>query len=188
MNLDLDQHFLIDENILNKTINTANINSDDIIFEIGPGAGVLTKKILKQNPKKLISIEKDENLKKYLEQIKQNNSNFQFIISDGTQEINNFKFTKLIANIPYSITEPLYKKILDKKIEFALMLHGKKFYDIITMSHNKWYHFVNAFYNIELIEEVNGDKFEPKTKVKSALVLLKLKQNLTQQNILLQTL
>lgn len=188
MDIKFDQHFLIDEEILNKTIKTANITSNDTIYEIGPGQGVLTKKILQNSPKLLISIEKDETLTPYLEKIKQNNSNFQYQISDGITQIDNFEFTKLIANIPYSITEPLYKKILDKKIPFILILHGKTFYDTIIRRNSKWNYFVNAFYDIKLIEEVTGDKFEPPTKTKSALVLLKLKKEITTQDKFLQTL
>ena len=48
----LGQNFLIDENILNLIVELGEIKKDDIILEIGPGTGNLTKKILSKNPKK----------------------------------------------------------------------------------------------------------------------------------------
>ena len=57
----LGQNFLIDQNIINKIINIVEIK-DKSILEIGPGTGNLTKNILEKKPKKLIVIEKDNNL------------------------------------------------------------------------------------------------------------------------------
>ena len=57
----LGQNFLIDENIINKIINTTIISNKNIL-EIGPGTGNLTKAILKRNPKKMFVVEKDTNL------------------------------------------------------------------------------------------------------------------------------
>ena len=66
MDVKYDQHFLINDDILDKTIENSSINSDDVILEIGPGKGYLTKKILEKNLKK--SIVSDEN---YLSENKQ---------------------------------------------------------------------------------------------------------------------
>ena len=57
----LGQNFLIDKNIIKKIINTVDIRNKNII-EIGPGKGALTEEILKNNPKSLILIEKDNSL------------------------------------------------------------------------------------------------------------------------------
>jgi 16S rRNA (adenine1518-N6/adenine1519-N6)-dimethyltransferase len=57
----LGQNFLIDQNIIDKIINTVEIK-DKSVLEIGPGTGNLTKNILKKKPKKLIVIEKDNDL------------------------------------------------------------------------------------------------------------------------------
>ena len=49
----LGQNFLLDKNIINKIINAARISSDDVVLEIGPGTGNLTKFIISNKPKKL---------------------------------------------------------------------------------------------------------------------------------------
>ena len=58
----LGQNFLIDNNILDKIVKTANIDKNKIILEIGAGYGNLTKKISNMNPKKIYAVEKDKEL------------------------------------------------------------------------------------------------------------------------------
>tara|TARA_B100001250_G_scaffold184511_1_gene158710 strand:+ start:1017 stop:1241 length:225 start_codon:yes stop_codon:yes gene_type:complete len=62
----LGQNFLIDNNIINIITKLGNIDNKDVVLEIGPGTGNLTKNILDQKPKKLIVIEKDYNLSNIL--------------------------------------------------------------------------------------------------------------------------
>ena len=64
----LGQNFLIDNNILDKIVNVVPIKGQTVL-EIGPGSGNLTQQILNKNPKKIIVIEKDNDLVKYLEKI-----------------------------------------------------------------------------------------------------------------------
>jgi Dimethyladenosine transferase (rRNA methylation) len=57
----LGQNFLTDQNIIDKILNVVEIGNKNIL-EIGPGTGNLTSAILNKNPKKLIVVEKDNNL------------------------------------------------------------------------------------------------------------------------------
>ena len=121
----LGQNFLIDKNILEKIINTANIENKTIL-EIGPGTGNLTSYILKKKPKKLFVIEKDNNLAANLE----NKFNNQLtIINDDVLKIDettlfNDKVT-VFGNLPYNIsTEILSKWITNLK-------NNRKNYDVI---------------------------------------------------------
>ena len=58
----LGQNFLIDDKVLDLIVNLGKISSNDTVLEVGPGTGNLTEKILKKVPKKLIVVEKDQNL------------------------------------------------------------------------------------------------------------------------------
>ena len=58
----LGQNFLVDNKILNQIVDLGEVNSNDIVLEVGPGTGNLTEKILKKKPKKVTVIEKDKNL------------------------------------------------------------------------------------------------------------------------------
>jgi 16S rRNA (adenine1518-N6/adenine1519-N6)-dimethyltransferase len=173
MKVKFDQHFMKDNFYLDLITESANIKPEDIIFEIGPGHGDLTRKLLELKPEKVISCELDIKLLPNLDRIaKKYKKNFEFVMGNGLVEFDNFKFTKLVANIPYSITEPLYKKLLDSNVNFALMLHGIDFYKNMTERETRWNFFVNAFFDVELIDEVPGEEFTPKTKVVSGIVRL----------------
>ena len=182
-----DQHFLEDDEIIKLTIKESQITKNDIIFEIGPGKGILTKAILEQNPKQLISVELDEMLKNELQLIG-NFPNFKLIFANALEEISNHNFTKLIANIPYAITEPLYKQILQRKIPFCVILHGKTFYDTTQNRKSRWNIYLNAFYDTTLIKEISGESFSPKTKTTSALIKLELKKSVNKKELFIQNL
>lgn len=188
MEVKYDQHFLNSSKTLILESKLADIDKNDIIYEIGPGDGRLTKELLFMKPKKLIAVEADESLKENLINLEKDNPNFEFKIGNGLEEMKNFKFNKLVTNLPYSITEPLYIRILENKIPFCLLLHGITFYKIIMDSKNKWYYFVNSFYNVEVIKEIPGNSFEPPAKTMSVLLILKLKETKEKCDIFYQTL
>ena len=107
----LGQNFLIDKNIINKIVNSIEINNKNII-EIGPGLGALTEKILSKNPKQLIIIEKDIDLYKNL--LKKFSKQKIKIINDDAllfdySKINSFN---LISNLPYNISSKFLLKVL----------------------------------------------------------------------------
>ncbi len=186
MEVEFDQHYLENKEVLKKIISSSNISHEDIILEIGPGNGILTREILNKNPNKLISIEIDEKHKGELNKIK--SSNFEFIFGNGLDLFSQLKFNKIIANIPYAITENLYSQILDNKIPEVILLHGIDFYKNIVQRQTRWNYFVNSMYDIELIDEVDGNSFNPPTKVKSCVVKLSLKENKSKFDIFIELL
>ena len=98
------QNFLYDDNILEKIVKSTNINEDDLIIEIGPGSGNLTKKLQTFNAQ-IIAFEIDETLSKQLDQIKNSKTKItfkDFLEVDLNVELKNIKYKNLyvIANIP----------------------------------------------------------------------------------------
>jgi len=170
MAVKLDQHFLKDNRTLKKIVRIADLRDNDIVFEIGPGKGVLTEELLKCDVSKVICVEMDEQL--YLDIYKKYEDDVRVdpILGNGLEIMTKFRFTKLVSNIPYSITEPLIKGMIDSKVEFAVFLFGMDFYKNITERNSRWKYFVNAFYEVEKIYDVPGEYFEPPTKVRSAVV------------------
>ncbi len=117
----LGQNFLIDEGILNRIVEAADLSKDDIVIEIGPGMGTLTKK-LAQEVKKVLAIEIDENLVKLLRETLKSYSNVEIIQAD-ILKINLKKLPitsyrspvtkfKVVANLPYYITTPIIIHLL----------------------------------------------------------------------------
>ena len=110
----LGQNFLIDENVIKTITDFLDINNKSIL-EVGPGTGNLTSFILKQNPRKLIVVDKDNALAKNLQEIfvdKLTVINKDILEIDETNLFNN-KIT-VFGNLPYNIsTEILSKWIIN---------------------------------------------------------------------------
>jgi len=133
----LGQNFLIDKRVIRKIIKAANLKSEDIVLEIGPGIGVLTIELAKKAGK-VIAIEKDPNLARILNnelRIK-NIKNVEIIQGDilkiqksktepvWTKGEMNAKHSatikiqnsyKVVANLPYYITSPVIRKFLEEE-------------------------------------------------------------------------
>jgi 16S rRNA (adenine1518-N6/adenine1519-N6)-dimethyltransferase len=140
----LGQNFLRDKNIIKKIIESANLNADDLVLEVGPGEGALST-LLKNRVKKVVMIEKDQVLAENMARNFQfpifnfqtisnlprrqaGDQNYKFqneygIISGDILEINlpdlieknNFQGYKVVANIPYYITSPIIRLFLETR-------------------------------------------------------------------------
>ena len=114
----LGQNFLVSKIVLEKIIKAASLKPSDIVLEIGPGLGILTKAIAKK-VKKVIAVEKDENLANILKRELDNGQikNIQIINQDILKfQVSSFKFQKpykLVANLPYYITAPVIRMFLE---------------------------------------------------------------------------
>ena len=104
------QHWLVNEKILEKIKEVADLNSNDFILEIGPGRGALTSKLLDSDIRRLHAIELDKDLIDFLNYKYKNNDKFSLqqgdVLSTNLDSINK-KITKVVANIPYNITGPI---------------------------------------------------------------------------------
>lgn len=108
----LGQHFLIDKNILKKIIEAANLKKGDVVLEIGPGIGILTKE-LAQRVKKVVAVEIDKKIVGILREMLKGIKNVEIIEGDILRIKNlRIKNYKIVANIPYQITSPLLEKFL----------------------------------------------------------------------------
>ena len=120
------QNFLIDNNTIDKIIDSVSINSNDKIIEIGPGKGYLTRELINFNVD-LYSFEIDKDMTNYLDKYIGDKTN---IIYDDFLNINlNNYFNPndnihVIANIPYYITTPIIEHIIESKLNTFPMLHG----------------------------------------------------------------
>ncbi|MEK7104426.1 MAG: 16S rRNA (adenine(1518)-N(6)/adenine(1519)-N(6))-dimethyltransferase RsmA [Patescibacteria group bacterium] len=181
----LGQNFLKSISALNKIVETGEISAENVILEIGPGKGALTKQLLATSCQ-LIAIEKDRNLYELLK------SKFEKEVSSGqlklvNEDILDFNIEsyklkgisyKLIANIPYNITGAILKKFLTEKNQPQLMVlmvqkeiaeriiarDGKE--SILSIS-------VKAYGDPKMIMKVPARYFSPSPKVDSAIISIK---------------
>ena len=119
----LGQNFLKDENILRKIADSFDVTEKDLIIEIGPGMGALTKYLI-QKSSDLLCYEIDERLKDTL--LSFSKENVQIIFDDFLKRNlkedlqKDYEKIYVIANIPYYITTPIIEHILAS----GLIIHG----------------------------------------------------------------
>ncbi|MBR1718566.1 MAG: 16S rRNA (adenine(1518)-N(6)/adenine(1519)-N(6))-dimethyltransferase, partial [Bacilli bacterium] len=116
------QNFIIDENIIDKIVDSACIDSDTLVIEIGPGAGSLTYKLAKK-AKQVLCYEIDTTLKDILSETLNEYNNVDitfddFLKRDVNSDLKKYDFKKLyvVANLPYYITTPIITKIIEDEI------------------------------------------------------------------------
>lgn len=117
------QNFLIDERVLEKIVNAAELTKDDYVIEIGPGIGTLTQYLCEQ-ARKVTSIEIDKELIPILKETLSSYDNFE-IINEDVLKVNlhelvekngNGRPCKIVANLPYYITTPIIMSLLENRI------------------------------------------------------------------------
>ncbi len=167
-----DQHFLKDNLIFDKIIKTSRLNKEDVILEIGAGDGRLTKLIV-DKVKAVEVVEIDEKFIGYLDELKNLHKNLTVHFGNALDFIDKLRFNKIVSNIPYSITEPLFKELLKIKFDLCVFIIGKNFHDLIKSKESKWSLIIPEFFDISLIETIPRDKFEPKPRVDSVLIKIK---------------
>ena len=122
-NKKLGQNFLIDDEAIDKIVDSANLTKEDLVIEIGPGLGTLTSMLL-EKAGKVIAIELDDRMVKILQDRFLVYNNFELINEDVLKvnlpeliEANNqFKSVKVVANLPYYITTPIIMKQLENRL------------------------------------------------------------------------
>ena len=182
----LGQNFLIDKNIIDKIVNILELK-DKNILEIGPGTGNLTEGILKKSPKKILAIEKDDNLVKLL---KEKFDDKIEIINKDILKIDENSLSDqtltVFGNLPYNIsTEILCKWILNikQKIWFdcLILMFQKEVADRIisdfnTKSYGRLTILANWRLDIKKICDISPLSFQPKPKIESTVLYFKPKK------------
>lgn len=125
-NKSLGQNFLINDSVVDKIVESAEINKEDLIIEIGPGLGNLTELLL-EKAGKVIAIELDQRMLEILTDRFSMYKNFEIINEDVLKvDLNNLikinkssdiRKVKIVANLPYYITTPIIMKLLEEKLE-----------------------------------------------------------------------
>lgn len=178
----LGQNFLKDKNIINKIVSSINTNKDDLIVEIGPGAGALTKELIKKDSD-IICFELDTRLKGVLESI--NSHRLKIIFNDFLKinikdyiEENKYKRLYFIGNLPYYITTAIINKIISESdpYEIIIMVQKEVADRFAAKPGNKNYGSITVFlqYKFDIIKvcDVNKKCFEPVPKVDSSVIKL----------------
>jgi 16S rRNA (adenine1518-N6/adenine1519-N6)-dimethyltransferase len=181
----LGQHFLKNEAIAEKIVAALPpTNNYDTIMEIGPGMGVLTRYLLNIPEKKVIAIEIDTESINYLinkfPQLKIIEGDFLKLNLDKTTPVK----IAVIGNFPYNISSQILFKVLEnkEKAPFVVGMFQKEVAQRIASGPgNKEYGILSVlmqtFYDVEYLFSVDENEFIPPPKVKSGVLLFKIKEN-----------
>ena len=183
----LGQNFLIDREVLEKIVCVTDIANKEVL-EIGPGSGNLTTYILKQKPKKLFVVEKDDDLAILL---KEKFDTEIEIINDDILKVSEDKISdqklSVFGNLPYNIsTEILSKWILNVGSNFwfesLILMFQKEVADRIISEFNRSKYgrlsiLSNWKLNVKKIIDIKPQSFSPRPKIDSSLLLFTPKEN-----------
>lgn len=192
-NKSLGQNFLISQEVVNNIIKASEISEKDLVIEIGPGLGTLTKRLLEQAGK-VICVELDTKMINILEERFFLYKNLEIINQDilkvdlknkikQEKEKNGFEKVKIVANLPYYITTPIIMKLLEEELDLESItvmiqkevadrltaIPGKKNTGAITYT-------VYYYTDSEEILEVPKDSFIPEPEVTSEVIKLNIRK------------
>ena len=119
------QNFLLDENTVRKEVEAASITEDDVVLEVGPGLGILTKE-LASRAGKVIAVEVEEAFVRMLKEELKDYDNVEIIAGDALR-MDFPRFNKFVSNIPYSISSPLLFKLMEYDFDKAVMILQEEF-------------------------------------------------------------
>lgn len=175
------QNFLKDEFVLQKIVQAAEIEESDCIVEVGPGLGILTKKLAVQ-AKKVITIELDKSLESLLKNELFKFSNIELKNMDALKFDPPKENYKVVANIPYNITSPLISHFLEseRRPDKIVLLIQKEVAEKICAKAGKLnviaIH-VQIFGTPKIISKVPAESFFPAPKVDSAVIYIDMYKN-----------
>lgn len=192
-NKSLGQNFLISEEVIQTIIDSSQIEKEDLVIEIGPGLGTLTKHLL-EKAGKVICVELDQKMIKILQDRFSLYKNLEILNQDilkvDTKSLieeekkkSNWKNIKIVANLPYYITTPIIMKLLEEELPLEsitvmiqkevanrlISIPGEKETGAITYS---VYYYAQA----EGILEVPPNSFIPEPEVTSKVIKLNIRK------------
>lgn len=190
-NKNLGQNFLIDDEAVDTIVSSAQINTNDLVIEIGPGLGTLTARLL-EKASKVIAIELDDKMVTILEDRFQFYDNFELIHQDVLKvdlkqkiEENKSKISsvKIVANLPYYITTPIIMKLLEEHlpIESITVMVQKEVADRLTAIPGKKNtgaitYCVSYYCEAQEVLLVPNTSFIPSPEVNSEVIQLKVRK------------
>ncbi len=194
-NKNLGQNFLINDKALQDIVDGAEIKKEDLVIEIGPGLGSLTKLLLEKS-KKVICIELDKKMVKILSErfCAYNNIeiinedilriNLKELIKQEKEKNGEINEIKVVANLPYYITTPIIMKLVENDLDIdsiTVMIQKEVAERLIAIPGSKETGAITytIYYYCEgkKVREVDRSCFIPEPEVTSEVINLRIRKN-----------
>ena len=192
-NKSLGQNFLINSEVVENIVNSSEINKEDMVIEVGPGLGTLTKYLL-EKAGKVLCIELDTKMIKILNDRFSEYDNFEIInadvlkvnlneVIDENKKNGKIKNVKVVANLPYYITTPIIMKLLEERLDIesiTVMIQKEVADRLIEIPGGKntgaITYTVYYYCESEKIMEVPNSSFIPEPEVTSEVIKMNLRK------------
>lgn len=192
-NKSLGQNFLINSEVVENIVNSSEINKEDMVIEVGPGLGTLTKYLL-EKAGKVLCIELDTKMIKILNDRFSEYDNFEIINADvlkvnlneviaENKKNGKIKNVKVVANLPYYITTPIIMKLLEERLDIesiTVMIQKEVADRLIEIPGGKntgaITYTVYYYCESEKIMEVPNSSFIPEPEVTSEVIKMNLRK------------
>jgi 16S rRNA (adenine1518-N6/adenine1519-N6)-dimethyltransferase len=181
-NRELGQHFLVDENILGVIGRLAELDRGDVVLEVGPGLGILTR-YLADRVHRVHAVELDRSLEPHLAAALEGRGNVDLLFGDALRldlAALDPRPTKLVANLPYNVATPIVVESLDglPSIErWCVMVQREVADRFVAAPGTKAYGAVSVLIQLATervgFQPVSRTVFRPPPNVDSALVALR---------------
>ena len=201
----LGQNFLINQNIIDRIIEVSEVNKNDIVIEIGPGIGALTKSLV-MLAAHVIAIEIDDRFIDVLNKELNKHDNFTVVHNDVLKlnldelieetikkiesktdedetELNKQRYNiKVVANLPYYISTPVLIKLIEsKKIEKIYIMLQKELAERFlaqtgTRASSSITYYISYYTDIKKEIDISKNNFKPVPKVDSQVISLKKRE------------
>ncbi len=184
------QNFINNLTVVNQILEGANVNEEDIIVEIGPGAGFMTKQLAIKS-KQVFCVEIDRSLQSVLSNLENDYANIEILYDDFLKidykeylAKRNIDRYKVVANLPYYITSPILMKLLEEDNRFdsiTIMVQQEVGNRLVASPKSKDYGaltlLTNILCDVNVICEVDRTMFNPSPNVDSVVVKLTKNEN-----------
>ncbi len=173
-NRKLSQNFAINEQLIEKIVELADLKESDTVLEIGAGTGFLTRVLLKKS--KVVAVEKDNGLCALLEE-ELSKKNLALVCGDFLKA-KLPKYNKVVSLPPYSQSSAIIYKLLENPFELGVLVFQKEFAEKLVA----WPGFdeycaltvlTQCYFDPKIVQTVSSGLFFPKPKSESVIIVLK---------------
>ncbi len=166
----LGQHFLRDERYAQRAVDAAGLKPDDVVLEVGPGKGVLTRRLVPRCAR-VVAVEIDPAL---ADGIARDLPQVDLLRGDAVQ-VEWPRFDACVSNLPYQISSPFLFRLLATEFRVAVLLVQKEFADrlvakVDTADYGRLSVNAQRRADVEIVARVPPGAFDPPPQVESALV------------------
>lgn len=181
----LGQHFLINQDMIDKIVEYGRLSKSDVVLEVGAGRGELTEK-LAEGAGEVIAVELDESLAREAESRLKQYPNVRLLVGD-ILELKPGGFNKVISNPPYSISSKLLEWLINSGPELMVLTLQREFASkLVAKPGSQKYIYIsflsNLFYESEIRDVIPRRMFKPPPRVDSVIVVMGRKAGVIELN------